>query len=87
MQDVKEALSDILKGADRVNNIIVRMRALAKKVPPEMAQLNFRDVVTDVLTLIHHELTRRHVEIELELSRELPPAGPDALAHREASRR
>jgi len=49
--------------------------------------LNFTDVVTEVLTLMHHELTRRHVEIELELSRELPPAGPDALAHREASRR
>jgi PAS domain S-box-containing protein len=33
LQDVKEALSDILKGADRVNSIIVRMRALAKKGP------------------------------------------------------
>ena len=79
MQDVKEALSDILKGADSVNSIIVRMRALAKKVPPEMAQLNFREVVTDVLTLIHHELTRRHVEIELELSRELPPVQADRV--------
>ena len=29
LQDVKEALSDILKGADSVNSIIVRMRALA----------------------------------------------------------
>ena len=79
LQDVKEALSDILKGADSVNSIIVRMRALAKKVPPEMAQLNFTDIVTDVLTLIHHELTRRHVEIELELSRELPPVQADRV--------
>jgi PAS domain S-box-containing protein len=79
LQDVKEALSDILNGADRVNSIIIRMRALAKKVPPEMAQLNFTDVVADVLALIHHELSRRHVEIELELSRELPPVLADRI--------
>jgi len=79
LQDVKEALSDILKGAERLNGIIVRMRALAKKAPPEMAQLNFTDVVADVLTCIHHELTRRHVEIELDLSRELPPVLADRV--------
>ena len=78
-RDVKAALSDILKGVDRVNSIIVRMRALAKKVPPEMAQVNLTDVITDVLTLIHHELTRRKVEIELEVWRELPPVLADRI--------
>jgi predicted ATPase/signal transduction histidine kinase len=73
LEDVKAALSDILKGADRVNRIIARMRALAKKVPPEITQLNFTDLVSDVLALIQHELTRRQVEIELEISVELPP--------------
>src|SRR5260370_2260751 len=73
LQEVEGALSDIVKGVDRVNSIIVRMRALAKKVPPEMARLHLEDVVTDVLTLIHHELTRRHVVIHTELSKDLPP--------------
>jgi PAS domain S-box-containing protein len=79
LQDVKEALSDILKGADRVNGIIVRMRAMAKKAPPEMAQLNFKDIVADVLLCFQHELTRRHVEIELQLSKELPPVLADRV--------
>ena len=79
LQDVKEALSDILKGAERLNGIIVRMRALAKKTPPEMVQLNFKDVVGDVLSCIHHELTRRHVEIEFDLSRELPAVLADRV--------
>ena len=79
LQDVKEALSDILKGADRVNGIIVRMRAMAKKAPPEMAQLNFKDIVADVLIYFQHELTRRHVEIELQLSKELPPVLADRV--------
>jgi C4-dicarboxylate-specific signal transduction histidine kinase len=48
------------------------MRALAKKAPPEMARLHLEDVVIDVLSLIHHELTRRHVTIHTELSKDLP---------------
>jgi PAS domain S-box-containing protein len=79
LPDVKAALSDILKGVDRVNSINVRMRALAKKVPPEITELNFTEVITDVLTLIHHELTRRKVEIELEVWRELPPVLADRV--------
>jgi PAS domain S-box-containing protein len=79
LQELEGALSDIVKGVDRVNGIIVRMRALAKKVPPEMARLDLEDVVTDVLTLIHHELTRRHVAIHTELSKDLPPILADRI--------
>jgi C4-dicarboxylate-specific signal transduction histidine kinase len=79
LQEVERALSDITKGVDRVNSIIVRMRALAKKVPPEMARLRVEDVVSDVLTLTHYELTRRHVAIHTELSKDLPPILGDRI--------
>jgi PAS domain S-box-containing protein len=79
LQEVEGALSDIVKGVDRVNCIIVRMRALAKKVPPEMARLHLEDVVADVLTLIHHELTRRHVAIRTEVPKDLPPLLGDRI--------
>jgi PAS domain S-box-containing protein len=79
LQEVQGALSDIVKGVDRVNSIIVRMRALAKKAAPEMARLHLEDVVTDVLTLIHQELTRRHVAIQTELSKDLPPVLGDRV--------
>jgi predicted ATPase/signal transduction histidine kinase len=79
LQEVERALSDIAKGVDRVNSIIVRMRALAKKVPPEMARLRVEDLVSDVLTLTHHELTRRHVAIHTELSKDLPPILGDRI--------
>jgi PAS domain S-box-containing protein len=72
LHEVEGALSDIVKGVDRANSIIVRMRALAKKVPPEMTRLHLEEVVTDVLSLIHHELTRRHVTIHTELPKDLP---------------
>jgi PAS domain S-box-containing protein len=79
LPEVERALSDIAKGVDRVNSIIVRMRALAKKVPPEMALLRVEDVVSDVLALTHHELTRRHVAIHTELSKDLPPILGDRI--------
>jgi predicted ATPase/signal transduction histidine kinase len=72
LPEVESALLDIAKGVDRVNNIIARMRALAKKVPPEMARLRVEDVVSDVLTLTHHELSRRQVAIQTELPKDLP---------------
>jgi predicted ATPase/signal transduction histidine kinase len=79
LREVERALSDIVKGVDRVNGIIVRMRALAKKVPPEMVRLHLEDVVTDVLTLTHQELTRRQVAIHSELPKDLPPILGDRI--------
>jgi PAS domain S-box-containing protein len=79
LQEVERALSDIVKGVDVATSIIVRMRALVKKVPPEMARLHLHEVVTEVLSLIHHELTRRHVTIQSELSKDLPPVLGDRV--------
>jgi C4-dicarboxylate-specific signal transduction histidine kinase len=79
LKEVEGALSDIVKGVDRATSIIVRMRALARKVPPEMARLHLHDVVTEVLSLIHHELTRRRVTIQRELSKDLPPVLGDRV--------
>ena len=73
LEEVKDALSDIVKGVDRASSIIVRMRALAKKVPPELTRLRLEELVSDVLTLIHHELTRRQVTVQTELPKSLLP--------------
>jgi len=79
LQEVERALSDIVKGVDVATSNIVRMRALVKKVPPEMARLHLHEVVIEVLSLIHHELTRRHVTIQSELSKDLPPVLGDRV--------
>jgi C4-dicarboxylate-specific signal transduction histidine kinase len=78
-REAEGALSDIIKGVDRVAKIIVRMRALAKKVPPEITRLHIEDVITDALTLIHHELTRRSVAVQSELPKDLPPVLGDRV--------
>jgi PAS domain S-box-containing protein len=79
LPEVKRALSDIVKGVDVATSIIVRMRALVKKVPPEMGRLHLHELVTEVLSLIRHELTRRHVTIRSELPKDLPPVLGDRV--------
>jgi C4-dicarboxylate-specific signal transduction histidine kinase len=79
LKEVEGALSDIVKGVDRATSIIARLRALVRKVPPEMARLHLHDVVSEALSLIHHELTRRHVTIQCELTKDLPPVLGDRV--------
>jgi C4-dicarboxylate-specific signal transduction histidine kinase len=79
LHEVEGALSEIVEDVERANSIIVRMQALAKKVPPEMTRLNLEEVVTDVLSLIHHDLTRRQVTIQTELPKDLPPVLGDRV--------
>jgi PAS domain S-box-containing protein len=79
LEEVKAALLDIIKGVDRVTGIVVRMRALAKKAPPEMAPLRVDDAISDILTLLHHELAKRHIRIEREIAEDLPPVIGDRV--------
>jgi C4-dicarboxylate-specific signal transduction histidine kinase len=79
LAEVGEALSDIVNDADRASAVLARIRGLAKKAPLEMTRLDLEEVVTDVLSLIHHELTTRHVTIHTELPKDLPPVLGDRV--------
>jgi signal transduction histidine kinase len=53
--------------------VIARVRALAKKSPPEMVAVEVNDIVSDVVALIRRELTERRIELITELHSGLPP--------------
>jgi C4-dicarboxylate-specific signal transduction histidine kinase len=55
------ALSAIVNDANRASAIITRIRALSKKAPAEMTALQVKDLVTDILPLVRHELTGRRI--------------------------
>jgi len=48
---VTTALSAVVKDAERAAAVIARVRALAKKSPPEMVAVEVRDIISDVLAL------------------------------------
>lgn len=72
LQEVRDALAEIVDDADRASAVIDRIRQLARKAPLERRLLNLKEVVTEVMALVHYESTTRRVVIHTDLSKELP---------------
>ena len=79
LTEVATALSAIVKDANRASAVIARVRALSKKAPPEMVALQVRDVVTDTLALVRHELARRRIALKTTLPEDLSPVLGDPV--------
>jgi signal transduction histidine kinase len=69
----------MVKDANRASAIIARIRALSKKAPPEMAALQVKDLVTDILPLVRHELTGRRITLQTALPGDLSPVIGDRI--------
>ncbi len=72
LEEVRNALSEIIDDANRASAVIAGVRQLARKAPCERAPLDLRDVITDVLALARYESASRRVAICTELPEELP---------------
>jgi PAS domain S-box-containing protein len=70
---VTTALSAVVKDAERAAAVIARVRALAKKSPPEMVAVDVSDIISDVVALVRRELTERRIELITEPYSDLPP--------------
>src|SRR5437868_895946 len=49
LQEIREALTEIIDDAGRASDVIARIRQLAKRAPTEKSVLDLRDVLNDVL--------------------------------------
>jgi signal transduction histidine kinase len=79
LTEMGTALSAIVRDANRASGIIAHIRALSKKAPPEMAVLQVRDVVADILPLVRHELARREIAFKTALPEDLSPVLGDRI--------
>jgi C4-dicarboxylate-specific signal transduction histidine kinase len=79
VQEVREALAEIIDDTDRASAVIGRIRQLAKKAPFERTLLNVSEVITDVLELARYESASRRVTIRTELAEELPRVSGDRV--------
>src|SRR6202030_3099288 len=61
LDEARAAVTAIVKEGRRASDIIARIRALMKKSPPKMTQLNVNDLIREVLILINHEVQRSRV--------------------------
>jgi hypothetical protein len=72
LEEVHQALSEIIRDAERASAIIDRIRALAKKSAISIAPQDLRTILAEVLALTRHESGARGVVIRTELSDDLP---------------
>ncbi len=79
VEEVREALAEIIDDADRASAVILHVRQLAKRAPIEKSLLDLRDVVKDVLGLARYESAARRVTIHTDLPEDLPSVSGDRV--------
>jgi two-component system, LuxR family, sensor kinase FixL len=79
LTEMATALSAIVNDANRASAIVARIRALSKKAPQEMVALQVRDLITDILPLVRHELTSRRIVLKTALPGDLSPVLGDRI--------
>jgi two-component system sensor kinase FixL len=76
--EVREALTEIVSDGDRARNVVERIRALVRKVPPRYEHMDVNQTILEVLALTRSEMERNGVAVQTQLA--------DGLAHVEADR-
>ena len=72
LDEVRDALADIVSDAERASTIIERVRGLAKRSSPEKVPLQLIDVVEAVVALAATESAARRVAMRTEIAADLP---------------
>ena len=72
--DVREALGDIVRDANRASTVIQRMRALTRRAPHDKVRLQIGEIIGEVLALANRELLERGIAVRKELTEALPDA-------------
>jgi PAS domain S-box-containing protein len=78
LQEVREALSDIVHDSKRASEVIRRLRALLRKSDGEPAPLNLNEAIQEVVRLLRAGALRE-ATTELDLAPDLPPVVGDRV--------
>lgn len=77
--ELGEVLSDISGEAGRAAQVIRRLRALFRKDHAEHKPLDIDELITEVATLLRHDIERRRITMQLFLAKGLPPLSGDPI--------
>ena len=75
----RESITGMIKEANRASEVIKRIRALAKKTPPQKANLEVNEVIDEAIGLVGGQLARQGVVLRKELVPNLPPVIGDRV--------
>jgi PAS domain S-box-containing protein len=79
LKEAHEALGRIIKDGKRAGDIIDRIRALIKKVPPREDLLDVNESILEVIALARSELLKNGISLETRLAEALPLVRGDRI--------
>ena len=72
LDEVRQALENIVKQGQRTTDILENIRAMFKKDSQQAAPVNVNDLIGDVLELAQSEVRKQNVSVKTELTDRLP---------------
>jgi PAS domain S-box-containing protein len=79
LNEVVEALDDIISENSRASDVIHRLRGLLKKSEARFEPADINAIVSSTLRLLHNELIKRGIKTSTDLTPGLPPVMADAI--------
>jgi C4-dicarboxylate-specific signal transduction histidine kinase len=72
LEEVRQALDDVIRDGNRAGDVIGRIRALIKNVPPRLDRLDINEAIIQVIEVTRSELLRNGVSLQTALAKGLP---------------
>ena len=79
LEEVRNSVELMLDDAQRVTEIITRVRSLVKKAPPQKDWLDINQMIREVIGLARNEMQRNGVALETQLSDDMPLVFADRI--------
>jgi signal transduction histidine kinase len=79
LEEVRDAISDIVHEDDRARDVIARLRNLLRKGERKTESVDLNDLVISTIALLNSELIGRRIEVETDLTGRLPATFGDPV--------
>ena len=79
LDEVRQALGRIIRDGTRAGEVIGRIRALVRKMPPRRDRLDINEAIREVIALTQTEVQRNRVGLQTRLADDLPLVSADRV--------
>lgn len=79
LEEVRQALSQIVESGRRAGEVMSRVRALVKKTPPRGSRFDLNEAILDVIALTRSEMLKHGVALRTDLAAGLPSLDGDRV--------
>ncbi|HYY29645.1 MAG TPA: AAA family ATPase [Chthoniobacterales bacterium] len=79
LEEARHSASLVIADGHRAGEIIGRIRALAKKAPPQKEWLDLNETIGEVIVMVRGEVGRNRISLQTQLANDLPPISGDKI--------